>query len=364
MEVLFDSQTFMRQRRGGISRLFSQLIAEFDADPSLGVAARLPFRWSNNTHLTQYLSHRSFRSSPAWVPRHALYAAHLLRTRQYESPVDLVHHTYYAPSFLSKPRKTPQAVTVYDMIPELFAGTPDSTGSHLHKRDYVATCDLVICISESTRHDMESVYGDLARRIETIPLSVDARFGPTHGRLAGWPADYLLYVGKRQGYKDFSLLAPAVAALKDAGLEVQVVAVGPSFSRQEREHLERWGVQDLFRTAQLNDRELAQAYANATVLTQTSRYEGFGLTPLEAMASGTAVVIANASSMPEVGGDAASYFTPGDPDDLAESVAALLLDGDLRASHEERGLERACLFTPDAMAWRTARAYRSTIAEV
>lgn len=361
MRVLYDAQTFLRQRRGGISRLFAQLIAQFDADPGLGVTADLPFRWSNNTHVTNDLTHRALRRPPSWLPREVLYGAHLLRRPGRPSAADLVHHTYYSRQFLQERGHTPQVITVYDMIPELFAGTPEATGTHLQKRDYVSTCDLVICISESTRRDMVEVYGDLAENVVTIPLSVDPLFRPNLPSLPDLPHEYLLYVGKRSGYKDFELLAPAMAELKNLGLEIPVVAVGAPFSRDEENHLTRWGVSEIFRTHRLTDAELAQAYANATVLAQTSRYEGFGLTPLEGMAAGAPVVIADASSMPEVGGDVAHYFTPGDAESLAATLAELLSNDASRAEAGVRGIARAKLFTPQLMAEGHAEAYRSTL---
>lgn len=359
MRVLYDAQTFLRQRRGGISRLFVQLISQFDASPELGVVPQLPFRWSNNTYVTDDLPHRDLRRPPSWFPREALYGAHLMRRHRLPSNVDLVHHTYYSKQFLKSRGGTPQVVTVYDMIPELFKGAKEATGTHLQKRDYVATCDLVICISESTRQDMIEVYGNFAANVVTIPLSVDPLFQPNLKALSPLPDEYLLYVGKRLGYKDFELMAPAMANLKASGLELPVVAVGEPFSSHEQEHLAHWGVAHLFGTCQLADVDLARAYANATVLVQTSRYEGFGLTPLEGMAAGTPVVIADASSMPEVGGDVAHYFHPGDAESLAATLADLLTNDESRLVASCRGIARAKLFTPRLMAERTAEAYRS-----
>ena len=85
------------------------------------------------------------------------------------------------------------------------------------------------------------------------------------------------------------------------------------------------------------------------------------MTPLEAMASGAPTVIANASSMPEVGGDVARYFEPGDAESLAETLEALLTDDTARAELGTRGVERARQFTPRRMAERTVAAYREVL---
>ena len=361
MEVHFDSQTFMRQRSGGISRLFTDLISQFDARPELGVTASIPFRWSNNAHITTDLAPRHLRMPPSWVPRGVLYAPNFVMGSRISRSAEILHHTYYGRRFLKRPGRLLQVTTVYDMIPELFAGTPGSTGTHLSKQDYVAKCDLVICISESTRQDLLQTYGNIARKVVTIPLSVSKSFNPFHPPLARFPKDYLLYVGKREGYKDFRLLPQAVAALRDDGIDIPVIVVGSPFTDRELDALTQFGLMRSFTQVRLSDTELAKAYAHATALVQTSSYEGFGLTPLEGMASGAPVVIANASSMPEVGGDAGIYFTPGDADDLAQNLASLLADDRARTLARAKGLQQARLFTPELMAQRTADAYGSLL---
>jgi len=356
MRVFFDAQTFMRQRTGGISRLFTDLIREFDADPSLGVEAQLPFRLSNNQYAARDLAYRGMRVTPAWLPRGVAYAPWWMRGTGPERGNSIVHHTYYSGRFLGS-SKAKQVTTVYDMIPERFAGTDQFTATHLDKRDYVARCDLVICISESTRQDMIAEYGDVAAPVRVIPLAVQPGFAPDKPRLQGLPADYLLYVGARKGYKDFGLLPSALQQLASDHTTPPLVVVGKPFTTEERADLAARGLADQVQQVSLSDADLACAYANCTMLVQTSRYEGFGLTPLEAMASGAPVVVANASSMPEVGGEVARYFQPGDATDLARVITEVLDNEGLREELSRRGPERATDFTVAKMAQRTADAY-------
>jgi glycosyltransferase involved in cell wall biosynthesis len=359
--VCFDPQTFLRQRTGGISRLFTDLVRSFSADPSLGVTAEVSLRLSNNAYLGADLADLGYRTTPGWLPRSVLYGPWWLRGAHYPKTADLVHHTYYSRRFLDPGSSRPQVTTVYDMIPELFAGTEGFTASHLQKREYVAHCDLVICISESTKQDMLDRFGRPRGRVVVVPSAVGPGFSPDLPPLATLPRDYLLYVGKRAGYKDFALLPSAMAQLRSRGIDIPVVVVGPSFTRDEEGELARLGISSVFMNRALDDAALKQAYAHCTALVQTSRYEGFGMTPLEAMASGAATVIANASSMPEVGGDVARYFEPGDAESLAESLEALLVDDRARGELGARGIERARLFTARRMAERTVEAYRETL---
>lgn len=358
MRVLYDPQTFMRQRAGGISRLFTDLIVEFDRDLALGVEPEVPFTWTPNTHASQALDYRGIRATPDWLPRGATYAPWWIRGRTRASGLDLVHHTYYSERFLGSPRGAKQVVTVVDMIPELLASSNFYTGSHLQKRRYVETCDLIICISESTRQDMLEHFGTVGGEVRVVPLAVQPGFGPEHEPLVGLPLEYLLYVGARAGYKDFALLPQALQVLGSSGIDIPLLVVGKPFTAAETVTLKEHGVIDRVIQRRLSDGDLKRAYANSSLVVQTSRYEGFGLTPLEGMASGVPVVVANASSMPEVGGDVAQYFTAGDAEDLARVIQRVLTDSALRRGLALSGPVRAREFSTALMAKRTAEAYR------
>ena len=358
MKVLYDAQTFLRQRAGGISRLFTDLIVEFDRDLALGVEPEVPFTWTPNTHASQALDYRGIRATPDWLPRGLTYVPWWIRGRTRASGLDLVHHTYYSERFLGDAKGPRRVSTVHDMIPELFAGTEGFTSGHLQKSRYVAESDLVICVSESTKSDMLAIYESVPGQIRVIPNAVRAGFSPEHEPLVGLPLEYLLYVGARAGYKDFALLPQALQVLGSAGIDIPLLVVGKPFTAAETVTLKEHGVIDRVIQRRLSDGDLKRAYANSSLVVQTSRYEGFGLTPLEGMASGVPVVVANASSMPEVGGDVAQYFTAGDAEDLARVIQRVLTDSALRRDLALRGPARARGFSTALMAQRTAEAYR------
>lgn len=193
-----------------------------------------------------------------------------------------------------------------------------------------------------------------------VPLASDRRFSPGLDPLPGLPEPYILYVGGRTGYKDFCLLPEALGILKRRGVDVHLVIVGGELSKQESTLLRRHGQQTVI-VVRLSDTDLPRAYANARALVQTSRYEGFGLPPLEAMQSGVPVVVANASSMPEVCGPAGFYFEPGSSESLALALERALTDESSRGSRVRIGLERAAGFSLERMAASTVNAYRSVL---
>ena len=140
-----------------------------------------------------------------------------------------------------------------------------------------------------------------------------------------------------------------------------MVVVGKPFTADEQSLIAGEGLSDRIIQLALDDTQLKQAYAHCSLLVQTSSYEGFGLTPLEAMASGAPVVVARASSMPEVGGAVARYFEPGDAESLALTIALVLVDQELTSELRLLGIARAGEFTVRMMAERTAAAYRDVL---
>ena len=361
MQIYYDPQTFLRQRTGGISRLFTDLVATFDRDTRYDVSPILPFRWSNNQHAYGDLAHREMRITPPWLPRGVAYLPWIAKPQRATGPVDLVHHTYFGGRFLNVRRGTPKATTVYDMIPELFEGSGIHTGSHLQKRRYVQMSELVICISDSTRSDLEQLFGTPPGLVRVVPLGVRPGFGPMHATLPGAPSNYLLYVGARRGYKDFCLLPEALAQLRTRGIDIPLLIAGEPLAADEVQLVRRYGLTKRVHQMRLDDSELKQAYAHCAALVQTSSYEGFGLPPLEAMASGAPAVVARASSMPEVGGLAARYFEPGSAESLAEAIEVVLSDSALNKEMRRLGLERARLLTMERTARLTADAYRDVL---
>jgi glycosyltransferase involved in cell wall biosynthesis len=273
---------------------------------------------------------------------------------------DILHHTYFHPRFMAGGSRARHVCTVYDMIPELYPESFPTRDPHLAKRRYVANCDMVLCISESARQDLIDVYGDPGVPMPVTHLGVGPEFRPDVGPPSGVPERYLLFIGRRGGYKDFDVLAEAMALLADT--EVALVAVGGgSFTDGESARLRHLGISDRVCQISAPDDELCRLYAHALAFVFPSRHEGFGLPTLEAMASGAAVVLADSSSHPEVGGEVARYFPIGDPAALAGQLDLLVGDDALRTQLGKDGVLRAASFTWQATATVTAEAYRSLL---
>jgi glycosyltransferase involved in cell wall biosynthesis len=202
----------------------------------------------------------------------------------------------------------------------------------------------VLAVSERTKADLVELYGIPPGKIVVTPHGVDPAFGPGE-RGAN---SYLLFVGAIERRKN--PLAAAGAA-EEVGLPL--VVAGPIRDGRLARELERRGA-DL--RGYVEKPALAELYSGAAALVLPSRYEGFGLPVLEAMASGTPVVAEPDPALREVAGEAAVYAGP---DGLAAAIRTALADRDRRSA---AGLERARRFTWEETARRTLAAYREALA--
>lgn len=272
----------------------------------------------------------------------------------------------------------PAVVTIHDMIPLKFPEfTPKAKKRRLLPltrwimRRAACRAAVILTVSRQSADDIVEILAippERRGRVVVIPNGVDdifrrPRAGSGAASRGADRAVRLLFVGRGDPYKN---LDAAVQALKilvdDRGQDAELVVVGGRDSRYPEPWrlAEKLGVAGRVRaTGHLDEAELAEAYASADVLVAPSRYEGFGLPPLEAMASGLPVVCSGAGSLPEVVGDAALICDPDDPGTIADAVARIVADPQLRAALQARGRARADRFRWETAARSTLEIYRT-----
>lgn len=256
---------------------------------------------------------------------------------------ELVHVQYALPIGL----EIPSVVTIHDLS---FERDPSS----MRLRDRLVfravvprsarRAGRVLVVSERTRDDLAELYGVRGDRVLVTPNGVDPVFTPGEPAAAG---RYLLAVGAVQERK--GQLAAADAALE---LGLPLVVVGPTRDEHVARALRARGAR---LAGYVEQEELVRLYRGALCLVQPSRFEGFGLPLLEAMACGTPVVATPDRALREVAGDAAVFAEDGD---LAGAVRRALGDRDRLVW---AGLERARLFSWEATAAQTLGAYRELL---
>jgi glycosyltransferase involved in cell wall biosynthesis len=358
VRAAFDDQITMYQPRGGVSRYFVELVRGLRADPSLGVSVDFDWHEATNEHAVAAGLGRPARRWRREIDGLA---------RRFAGPgpePDLVHPTWYFPQRLPPRDGPPIVVTVHDMIPELMPEFFPGGSPHLAKDAYVRAATAIVCVSESTRRDLLAICGPLAATTHVTYHGVGSEFRPGVPPPPAVPGDYLLFVGNRGLYKDFAVALEAFAGIRSLRPEISLVAAGPRpFTPAEAAEIARLHLADAVRFLDVSDRALPGLYGHALALLYPSRYEGFGLPTLEAMASGCPAVIADSSSHPEVGGDAVLYFEPGDAAGLGSQALRILDDAALRADLIQRGIERAQAFTWQRTAAQTAAVYRGVLAD-
>ena len=203
----------------------------------------------------------------------------------------------------------------------------------------------VLTVSERTRRDLEGLYGVPSERIVVTPNGVDPVFTPSESALQGH--DYVLLVGAVQERKN---PLAALAAAESAGLPL--IVAGPSKDEALARELERRGARIAGYVA---EDELVELYRGAACLIQPSRFEGFGLPVLEAMACGTPVVAVPEPALQEVAGDAAVWA---EEHELGEGIRRAVAERDLLVA---AGLERARQFSWPETARRTLAVYQQVL---
>ena len=319
MRVLYDYQAFM-QRQGGVSRYFVELIAALKGIE--GFEAQLPSIYSDNEYLENkitFLTPRHFKGK-----ERIMAAMNRMRTAKLlASDFDVFHPTYYRPYFL-KALKRPFVITVHDMIHELFSTVHvRNDGTARQKRALCERASRIIAVSDNTKRDV-------CRLLEVSENKVTVIHHATNLRYAGGPntrdRPYMLFVGSRSGYKNFTKMIEAVARLLIRhGLEL-LCAGGGSFTRAEMDSIKALGVSSfVHQIPSLHSSQLSSLYHFASVFCYPSLYEGFGIPLLEAFACGCPVAAGSTSSFPEVAGEAAEYFDPLSAESIAGAIENIIL---------------------------------------
>jgi glycosyltransferase involved in cell wall biosynthesis len=306
--------------------------------------------------------------------RMAVWLGHLLGIR-FDSMLpdgELFHATeHLLPNF----RSIPTVLTVHDLIYNLFPA--------YHRRlnywylnaampVFIRRADAVVTISQSSKRDLMRVYNVPENKITVIYEAASPHFGPcsteqvAHAkRRYSLPDRYLLALGTIEPRKNLLRLVQALQILRRQDPTLCLVIVGrPGWMYQDFfQHLEQLpDPKAVLLSGFVPDSDLPAVISGAQVYVLASVYEGFGLPILEAMACGTPVVCSKTSSMPELGGSAASYFDPTNTGDMAYQIGQVLGSQPMRDSMRVRGIAQAALFSWERTADETLAVYDRVLA--
>ena len=286
---------------------------------------------------------------------------HLIPVEKLIGEVDLVHTA----DWTEPPSKLPKVTTVHDLIPFKFPETTTDMVRNAHKKRLtwvMRESDKIIAVSQSTKEDLLSILKIPEEKIVVISEGVEERYCPQSvdvqeiiKKRYHINEDYIFTLSTLEPRKNQARLIKAFNIVKETFPNLQLIIAGRT----------GWGeipepVMGVSMPGYVPDADLPGLYSGCLAFVLPSIYEGFGLSPLQAMACGASVAVSDISSLPEVVGEAGVLFDP----ESVESIAAGIIEAiKNRGKLKEKSLAQAAKFTWEKTARETYRVYQQVLAE-
>lgn len=287
----------------------------------------------------------------------------------FENNIDLFHSPHFIFPIFNSGKLI---LTIHDLTPLLFSDI-----FPLKARIYMKTmiwlskfkADKIITVSKNTKDDLVEIFNYNPEKIVVIYNGVDSSYRIINDEKLIYDVkdkydtgeEFLLYVGNIKPHKNIPSLLKALDKLNKNN---KLVIVGKRDNAYDEifDVIKEHDLSDrVIFTGFVSDEDLILLYNAATLFVYPSLYEGFGLPPLEAMASGTPVITSNLSSLPEVVGDAAITVDPYNINELANEINNVLSDKELQKVMINKGLKRAKEFTWEKTACETIKVYEEVL---
>lgn len=340
VKILYDHQAFTYQKWGGVSKSFCELIANRPA----GMDYEIAVVESENHHLlssnlvkgVNKISRDlvSFHNLHSFWGREKIYTflgeSGILHTAEatnkknsinklIQGDYDVFHPTFFDNYFFPYLNGKPFVLTVHDLMPELFGwykGDPQIA----NKPELCEKAAAIVAVSENTKKDLCRMYNIPENKVHVVYHGCPEPDNTNNtGRLISEP--YFLYVGRRDGYKNWRQTVVDFSVFNRTHPEVKLVCTGTNFSTDEKKFLHELQVANSVEHFFATDSQLANLYSYAIAFIFPSLYEGFGMPILESFAFECPTLLNDKSCFPEIGGNAALFF---DSQDGESNLAELM----------------------------------------
>ncbi len=360
MLIVFDHQIFSSQKYGGISRYFYELIKHLSSKEGVHTSIVSPLYV--NEYIKNDISYPVYGIKIPKFPNSTLITrsmiAPIARNRIKKLHPDIVHETYYSKTGTGRnPAKT--ILTIYDMTHEFF---PEYFSTHdrtlRNKELSIHRADHIICISNHTRIDLLGNYNIEPDKVSTIYLAnslIQSENGPIYN------SPYILYVGGRTGYKNFTGFIKAYAQSSRLCNDIHIICFGGgNFTKQEYLLFKSLNINNILHISG-NDSTLSNLYKYAGAYICPSLYEGFCLPLVEAMALECPIISSNKSCLPEIASNAAKYFDPYQLEDITNAIECIIYSETESHLLITKGKIRKKIFSWDKCAHQTLNIYMNVL---
>jgi len=369
MRIAFDSQIFSIQKYGGISRYFTDLAKGFTQSNELDIKIFAPY------HINEYLTEidpslvigRQIHCNEK-LRRFLKYANQIASEKSvYQFDPDIIHETFYS-AYNINPKHSQRVITIHDLIDirykELF---PFYNLNAKWKKLAIKRADHIICVSQFTKNELQNYFDIDDKYISVIyhgikpPEFNEEVNNVNQSEFCSKP--YILYVGQRWGYKNFTNFIKAYALNEYLKNNFKVVCFGGgSFTKNELVFFDSLNLsnKNLLETHG-NDKLLNQFYRNAVAFVYPSLSEGFGFPPLEALKNGCPVIASSAGSIPEILGPSGIYFDPLSIDSISNTMESFLSSTESIKNNLNLTSKRYELFTLEKCINNTLKCYNNLL---
>ena len=357
MRLLCDHQIFSSFRYSGISRYFCELFNEFN---SLGVEWKVSCYFSNSAFLEELTPVRRFLPDMEFRGKNRILEnINLIATRRAlaKGDFDVFHSTYSKPYLPEYTRGKPYVITVQDLTHEKFPELPTAKREAAEEKLSIKYADRIITPSQATADDLIALYPEAADKVRVILDGVKVPKQLT--AVDGLPEKYIIHVGTRAFYRNFTTAARAMSYL-DRDIYLLCVG-GGAFTQEEQELFNSLGISDRVIQMRLDEPRLFYAYSKALALVFPSLAEGFGLPTVEAMSMRCVPVLSDIPCFKEIGANGALYFPAMDEKACADALKRVIEDSSLREELRQNGSAQMHRFDWHNTALQTIKVYQELV---
>lgn len=337
MTILYDHQAFQMQEYGGISKVYCEMIPLLKKYCNCNISVKYSNnQYLHNTHIVKGIKYLKKYNIP-FLSKLSLYQTDFVQRIVYnknrnktisirslkKQQFDVFEPTFFDPYFLDYLNGKPFVLQIHDMIPELFPMYFEKQHPQIiNKRILSPLAAHIHTPSQKTKDDLVNILNIDPSKITVIPHGWSPLPTPNTDRPINHP--YILFIGERSGYKNFSKALHEFTIIKQKEGDLHLICTGKDFSIDEIKEISQIGLTDSIHHFYASESMLSTMYYHAEAFIYPSAYEGFGLPILEAWSLDCPVFLNNASCFPEIAGDAAVYFDIEQTGDLAEKMISFL----------------------------------------